>query len=179
MKASKLRNITAVLAKVMEIILWVAVVFVTIGAIAIFALRDKVSEEYFETNSFTATNFNGLDFELNASNFAPAMVGILVSAAILAVLMAFMFRYVNQIFNKTNTSSPFADANVVLVKRIGYIAIAIPVVKLIANIILGFIADNLSLGFEFSEVLFGLIVLCLSQYFAYGATLEKDVDGLL
>lgn len=28
-------------------------------------------------------------------------------------------------------------------------------------------------------IAFGLVVLCLAQFFAYGAELEHDVDGLL
>ena len=30
-----------------------------------------------------------------------------------------------------------------------------------------------------ADITYGLVVLCLSQYFAYGAKLEKDVEGLL
>lgn len=30
-----------------------------------------------------------------------------------------------------------------------------------------------------SGIFMGIIVLCLTQYFIYGAALEKDVDGLL
>ena len=50
---------------------------------------------------------------------------------------------------------------------------------LIKNIILGLISRDIALEIEFSEVLFGLVILCLSQYFSYGASLEKDVNGLL
>ncbi len=94
-------------------------------------------------------------------------------------LSAIMFRNVNQIFKTTNTESPFAQVNVDRIKRIGYIAISFPIIKVIFNIVAGLFMHNAYVGIELSEVLFGLIILCLSQYFAYGASLEKDVNGLV
>lgn len=180
MKASKLRNITAVLAKIMEIISWVAVGGISIAIVVILALRDKILEVYFQENSYLTFTASGFDFEkLSEANLIPSMVGLLITSIVLGVLTAFMFRSIHLIFTKTNTESPFTQSNVVLVKRIGYIAIAMPVVKLVANIILGLISRDIALEIEFSEVLFGLVILCLSQYFSYGASLEKDVNGLL
>lgn len=180
MKASKLRNITAVLAKIMEIISWVGVGCAGIGVVAILFLRDQLIDVYFKENSNVTVNASGFDLtKINEGNFIPAMVGLLITAIVVAVLTAVMFRSINLIFTKTNTESPFSESNVVLVKRVGYIAIAMPICKLVANLVLGLISKDVSMNIELSEILFGLVILCLSQYFAYGASLEKDVNGLL
>ena len=112
---------------------------------------------------------NGNSFFL----FAPVVVVLIFTSLI--------FRNIYQIFKSSNTSSPFSDENTKRIKRIGYYAIAIPASKIVMAIIIGIIARFVSynVSISLSEIVFGLVALCLSQYFAYGAQLQKDVDGLL
>ncbi len=109
----------------------------------------------------------------------PLIICGAILAMVLLTLTALMFRNVNLIFKTTNQESPFAAVNVKRVQQIGYIAISLPIVKLVANVIAGLFIQDTVISVELSEVLFGLIILCLAQYFAYGASLEKDVNGLL
>ena len=179
MRTSKLRNFTAVFAKVMEVIAWVGTGAIVLSGIAIAALKDQILKAYTEASSFqfTTTGINPGTIDVNT--FFPVMIALLIYGLVVGVLLIIMFRNVNLIFKTTNTASPFDISNVSRIKNIGYIALALPVCKIIANIALGFISKDFTIGVEASEVLFGLIILCLAQYFAYGASLEKDVEGLL
>ena len=64
---------------------------------------------------------------------------------------------------------------------IGIFAIAIPVIGLfvsfIARLVIGSEATEISI--DMSGIFMGIIVLCLTQFFAHGVELENDVDGLL
>ena len=68
-----------------------------------------------------------------------------------------------------------------MVREIGIFMIAVQAVQLvmsvIARIALGPDMVETSMGME--GLFAGLVVLALSQYFAYGMQLQNDVDGLL
>ncbi len=68
-----------------------------------------------------------------------------------------------------------------MLREIGIFCISVPIVGLVmctaARLILGVDAVETSVNiYGFSM---GLIVLCLTQIFAHGAALEKDVEGLV
>lgn len=182
MKTSKLRDITAVFAKIMEVIGWIGVGLFAISFGLVFIFRKEIetnlTDEIISTH-FTAPGYNLENLSVAKGNIIPVILVLVAFGLITGFLLALMFRNVNKVFKTTNTDSPFAEINVKRIKTIGYIAISFPIIKVIANIILGFFLKNVVIGLELSEVLFGLIILCLSQYFAYGASLEKDVNGLL
>lgn len=181
MKRSKLRDFTAVLAKIMEIIAFVGCAISIIGALAIALFREPIVNFYASSGALgSELSVSGVNIQtVTEKNFIPTIIIALITATIILALAAIMFRNINLIFRKTNTDSPFAQANVKLIKQIGIAALSIPAVKIIANIIFGLFIHNMMIEAELSELLFGLVILCLAQYFAYGASLEKDVDGLL
>ena len=181
MKSSKLRDVTAVLAKIMEIISYVGIGLGVFGIGILLFFRNEVAANYDEAIKPNLTASSG-DFNLSnltADNFVPVFVAMGIFFLIIIALTAVMFRNVNKVFKTTNTESPFAPANVDRIKKIGYIAISFPILKILFNIVAGLILKDVTVGIELSEIVFGLIILCLSQYFAYGASLEKDVNGLL
>ncbi len=179
MKSSKLRDVTAVFAKILEVISFVGAGLALLGLITIVAMKDQVIKLYTNPN-FSLTTTSGFDLSsVNESNIVPTFVVLLITGIVIAILAGFMFRNINQVFRVTNTASPFDISNVNRIKRIGYLALSLPLCKLVTNIVLGLIVKNISIGLEASEILSGLIILCIAQYFAYGASLEKDVEGLL
>ena len=71
-----------------------------------------------------------------------------------------------------------------MVKEIGIFSIAVPVVGFVTGTIIFAVSiisgiDGTELSLNFSSFILGLISLCLTNVFAYGANLEKDVDGLV
>ena len=104
-----------------------------------------------------------------------------IGAVMLLSLMAMVFRNINLIIKKSEDSTPFQADNIRMLKEIGIYAIAIPVISLIMSVVcrvvLGIDAVETSVNvYGFSM---GVIILCLTQFFIYGARLENDVDGLL
>lgn len=81
----------------------------------------------------------------------------------------------------TVNSTPFQPDNVRMFREIGIFSISLPTVGLVMSGIIG-----LAVSFDVAQVsvstngfIMGIIVLCLTQFFAHGVELEKDVDGLL
>ena len=104
-----------------------------------------------------------------------------VGAVIILALMAMVFRNLHLIFKKSETETPFRKGNIRMMKEIGIFSIAVPVVGFIMSVI-----TRLVIGAEVAQIsnsqggiFMGLIVLCLTRFFIYGAALEEDVDGLL
>ena len=115
--------------------------------------------------------------ELNVAAFIIFCIG----AALLMVVVAMIFRNLHLIFKKSENSTPFQKDNVRMMREIGIFAIAIPVIGLfvsfIARLVIGSEAAEISI--DMSGIFMGIIVLCLTQFFAHGVELENDVDGLL
>ena len=66
-------------------------------------------------------------------------------------------------------------------REVGIFSIAVPVVGFIMSVI-----SRIAIGVEVAEIynsfegfVIGIVVLCITQFFAQGMELEKDVDGLL
>lgn len=104
-----------------------------------------------------------------------------IGATIVLALMAMVFRNLFLIFKNSENGSPFQKDNVRMVKEIGIFSIAVPVVGLIMSTIIRLVlgVDAVETSVSQNGVFMGIIVLCLTQFFAYGAELEEDVDGLV
>ena len=104
-----------------------------------------------------------------------------IGATIILTLMAMVFRNLSLIFKKSENSTPFQKDNIRMMKEIGIFSIAVPVVGFVMSVItrIAVGAEAAEISVSQSGIVMGIIVLCLTQFFVYGAELEKDVDGLL
>lgn len=82
-------------------------------------------------------------------------------------------------FSKGRT--PFQPDNIRMVKEVGFFLILIPVLGLIMSIIARIIytASAIECSMDLHFIVVGLVVICLSRFFAYGMELQNDVDGLV
>lgn len=186
MKNTKLRNVTAVLAKIIEVISWAGAALMVISTGILTFASDYIKEAYsaglINPNNINVDKTTGLTSDWIIQTIVNGKSALLfVPLVILLVISAFIFRNVYLVFRKSNTASPFTAENIKRIRNIGILTIALPVSKLIMSIFYGIITNstNYFLSVELSEIVIGLVALCLTQYFAYGAQLEKDVDGLL
>ncbi len=186
MKDSKLRKVTAFLAKFIEVIGWLGAAMMIIATVALTLGKEQIMAAY-QSGTLTAGNITVTGTVNNNPEWMMDVVGrggamfIFIPLAILCVLTALIFRNVYMIFKASNVASPFSMENVKRIRNIGIYAVALPIVKVVAGIVCFAVMKNgdYALSVELSEVVFGLVALCLSQYFAYGAELQSDVDGLL
>lgn len=104
-----------------------------------------------------------------------------LGAVMILVLMAMVFRNLHLIFRNSENATPFQLENIRRMKEIGVFSIAVPVVGFIMSVLIRLIigVENAEIRIDLGGIFMGVIVFCLTQYFAHGAKLEQDVDGLL
>ena len=179
-------KITKIVAKILEIVHWVGAGLLVAVAICAGAapqwLRTFMDTDAVKWDS--EVSVYGLEVRL--ANTAgeldrTALLLFAIGGAILFVLVAMIFRNLYLIIKKSAGSTPFQKDNVRMLREIGIFSMAIPVVGLIMAILIRLIVglDGSETVVSLNGFVTGIIVLSLTQVFAYGASLEKDVDGLL
>ena len=182
MKKTKLREATTVLAKILELFTFAVVGMTTstLITLAILLATGHLNQQMFnDVFSNAQLNFAGSQALMkNGQFYFPGFFlyfGIMVVQAFFAGLI---FQNIGKIFS-FKAGSPFSAENVKRIRNIGYFALALPIVKLVLPLLGLIFGVNVFMGVSAYEFLFALVALSLSQYFAYGAELQKDVDGLL
>ena len=182
-----LNKLGKVLTKIIEVFQWVGVALMLAAIICSIAAPNLVGYFVgFDAKECCGANLEVYGFEVNA----PVVDGMIdtatfvvfgIGSMIIISLVAMVFRNLNQIFKKSENSTPFQKDNVRLIREIGIFTIAIPVIGLFVSIIARLVTGSevAEISIDMSGILMGIIVLCLSQFFAHGVELEKDVDGLL
>lgn len=176
-----------VVAKVLEVFHWVAAALMAAAAVCSVAASEKIG--YFV--SFDAKDCCGAElavygFEVHApvagGSVDMTVFGLFaIGAVILLALMAMVFRNLHLILRNSETAGPFHKDNIRMLREIGIFSIAVPVIGLLMSVVLRLAVgvDTAEISVSQSGVFMGIIVLCLTQCFIYGAKLESDVDGLL
>ena len=182
-----LNKLGKVLTKIIEVFQWVGVALMLAAIICSIAAPNLVGYFVgFDAKECCGANLEVYGFEVNA----PVVDGKIdtttfvvfgICSMIILSLVAMVFRNLNQIFKKSENSTPFQKDNVRLIREIGIFTIAIPVIGLFVSIIARLVTGSevAEISIDMSGILMGIIVLCLSQFFAHGVALENDVDGLL
>lgn len=190
-KGNKLNKTLSIISKIMEIVHWIGT---GLGALMIFVSIFKkefvsafILEEGAELNAY-GFNIYALTQSGEVNYFAVTMafVGMMITCA----LMALVFRNLGIIMTTIRGSyihatspSPFQKDVVRRVREIGIFAIAMPVIGFIITAVTtgvslaNGIESEVSVSLE--GIIIGLVCLCLTQIFTYGAQLEEEVDGLL
>ena len=182
-----INKITKVVTKVVEIFHWVAVALMAVATVCSMAAPKWVKYfVVFDAKECCGANLSIYGFEINASVTdgkvdMTAFVLFGIGAILILILMAMIFRNLNLIIKKSEGSTPFQADNARMFREIGIFSIAVPIIGLIMSII-----TRLVLGVEaaevsnnFSGLVIGIVVLCITEFFIHGIELEKEVDGLL
>lgn len=183
----KLNNVVKILAKVCEVFLWIGTAVMIGLFVASLAMPDKLAP-LLESGSLTVSGFDMEVLDAQGKAIPKAVTMITLAGMLIMPLSAMICRNINLIFKTaegatsfSKGTTPFQPDNVRMVREIGIFSIAIPVVELIvstiARIVIG--AEIVEASINLNAVFFGLVILCLSQYFSYGVSLQEEVDGLL
>lgn len=189
----KLNTIARAVAKALEILHWSGVAVFAALLVASLAAGDWLRGFLTQNIPEFAGSMSTYGFELSAVQPDGALSTAAVSlfsggTVIILSLMAMVFRNVSLIFRTaqgktwfSQGGTPFQKNIVRMVREIGVFYLAVPVVGLLLSA-----AARLMLGPDACEIMVnveglvtGLLLLCLSQVFAYGMQLEQDVDGLV
>ena len=182
-----INKLASVVTKVLEVFHWVGV-----GLMAAATVCSAVAPGYIgyfvslDTKECCGAVLDVYGFEIHAAvtNGTVDMTTFLlfgIGATVILLLMALVFRNLSRIFKASEDDTPFRKENIRMLREIGYFSIAVPVVGLIMSIVVRLVigAEAAEISVGQGGIFMGIIVLCLTQYFVYGAELEKDVDGLL
>lgn len=175
-----------ILTKIMEVGHWVAVGLM--GAVAVLSAAAPQFLKYvMDVESVKAEKeLSVYGFEVVAANGSGeinylTLLLFAVGAIAIFVLMALVFRNLNAIIKRSEKATPFSAENIASLKWIGRFCMIVPLVEFvmrgIINLAIG--EDAAQIGMDQSGVIMGLVILCLTEYFARGAKLEQEVDGLL
>lgn len=179
----KLNKLAKIVTKVLEVFHWVGAALMLAATVCSVAApkwlgyfvgidaKEQLSVYGFEVYA-TVTNGN-----MDMKTFFLFGIG----AFIILTLMAMVFRNLYLIFKRSENDTPFQKDNIRMLKEIGIFSISIPIIGLVMSTIIRLVigVDAVEISVNQSGVVMGIIVLCLTQFFRYGAELEKDVGGLL
>lgn len=186
-----LNIVLSIISKIAEVVAWIGAGAGLISFIGTLVDKSIISEIISEDGSMLF----GIGFDVNAltatgdiNYFAVTMYFIGISLAL--VLMALIFRNINIIlrtmlgkYKHAKSTSPFQKDVVRRVREIGIFSIAMPIIGFITTTIIQIVSLIKDMPVEvsasFDGVIIGLVCLCLTQIFSYGAQLEEEVDGLL
>ncbi|MBE6738668.1 MAG: DUF2975 domain-containing protein [Ruminococcaceae bacterium] len=173
---------TLILTKTAEIFHWLAAAL----TVAVGICKAPVPQFLKHILRADAVQLSTYGFEVSTENMmaapkATTLIIYSIGAALIFVLMALIFRNLYLIIKKSKETTPFQKANVRMFKEIGYFSLGVPVIGLIFSTI-----NRFAVGVDVAETavsiggfIIGLVVLCITQYFAKGVELQEDVDGLL
>ena len=183
----KFTKIAQVVTKVIEISHWIA-----LGLIALSTIFCMVAPQWmkyvveFEVEGGNLVELDAYGFEV-ISKFKDGQIHRLtyslygIGAVSIFAMVALIFNNLHEILCISEKETPFNDKNIKRLKRIGLFSILIPIIGLFMGTII-----RICVGNEASEIsnsmdgfIMGIIVLCLTEIFTYGASLEKDIDGLV
>lgn len=180
-------RIAKIVTKIVEIFHWVAVALMIAATVCSVAAPSAVNYFVgFDAKECCGAELAVYGFEINATviNGQADMTAFLmfgISAVFILSLMAMNFRNLNLIIRKSEGTTPFQADNMRMLREIGIFSISVPIVgyimSIITRIVLGVEAAEISNSFD--GFVIGIVVLCMTQFFAQGIELERDVDGLL
>ena len=181
-----------VFVRVFEILHWAAAVFCVFLCVAmavapdwllgLYGVPEAVEGETLYT-SMTSLNYLG-NFSVVAVGVDDFNVGfqimMMAASVVTAVLSALVFRKIGQVIKMSRESTPFQKPVVDRVRQVGWLFIAIPLVTVAVTLLADVIFwPSYSFTVDVSDIVTGVIILGLTQIFAYGVKLEDDMEGLL
>ena len=189
---SKLNRAIVIIAKIVEVFMWVGCAGSAILTGLTAAGRFDLMRFFTDARPDAAT-LSGSGFSLAVQNaqgepsraaFALFFLTLLFTFALMGMCARNVYLIFKTAEGRTRFSrgeTPFQPDIVRMVREIGIFLIAIPAVHLIMSIV-----ARIALGRGAVEssvnmvgVFMGLVVLALSRYFAYGMKLQNEVDGLV
>ena len=182
-----LNKLGKVITKILEVFHWVGAALMTAATVCSAVAPDWVKYFVgFDAKECCGANLDVYGFEVNlpVANGNVDMTAFLIfgiGAVIILVVMAMVFRNLYLIFKNSENTTPFQKDNIRMMREIGIFSISVPVIGFIMSVIIRLVngVETTELSIDMSGIFMGIIVLCLTQFFAHGAELEKDVDGLL
>lgn len=189
----KLNKAVTIISKIAEVCYWIGSGMVAAIVISLIAGHHKLVSYLTDVDPSAGKDLTAFGFSIETTDASGATVWgtyliFFITLLLMLILMAMIFRNIYLIFKTTEGKTkfsqgqtPFQPDNIRMVREIGIFLIAVPVVGLIMSVIarLSMSAIEIESSMDMHFVMVGLVVICLSRFFAYGMELQQDVDGLV
>lgn len=188
-----LSKATMIIAKVIEVVCWIGVAAMLVLLVwGLFTSPETLAAGTADVAADGDVAALGFSVTVNGAETAAltrgAVIVFSVFGAALVSLVAMVFRNVYLIIKTSRGetkfskgATPFQPDNIRMLRQIGIFTIAIPILELIVSILTRVIfgADYVEASVDMGHIFLGILVLWLTQVFAYGAELQGDSDGLI
>lgn len=115
---------------------------------------------------------------------AASVAGVLLLGAAMIALGYVFLRVLKQIINSVGEGDPFILENAERLRKMGWIAVMVELLKLPAHAIAAFIATQvkedtftIDLDLSFTGLLIALVLCILARVFRHGAAMRADLEG--
>lgn len=180
-----LTKVISIASKILEITYWIMAVVFLITAI-VCVVSPTTVEEVGGNDYSSEVTLSSFSMEITSpdGSINPSALAIFsVTTFLTTCIGAMILRNVHLIIKKATSKKsfePFSNDIAKMVRKIGIFYIIIFFIESFAVIAgKGIIGDNASISLSFSNIMTGVVVICLSQVFTYGKNLQTDVDGLI
>lgn len=183
-KKRMLTRAARIVAKWTEIVYWIVTAVMLVSAVIALTSRAFIAEfwaEHADAAGKVSMSVCGFEQIVPVESSGRASVLFFIASIVLPSLMAMIFHDLYLIIKKAEGGTLFQPDNLRLLREIGIFAIAIPLVGLalstVSRLALG--VDAVETSVQMQGFSMGIVVLCLTQFFARGIELERDVEGLV
>lgn len=177
-------KVAKVVTKVIEIVHYVAA-----GILAATTICSLAAPQYL--HHFVEFEPTGDQIVLSAYSFeviTPSLNGLPdltvfslygFGAVVIFILIALIFHNLYSVIEKSEGTTPFQMDNVRKLKWVGIFSIIIPVVGFVMGSVIKLVVgvDAVEVSGGMDGLIMGIIVLCLTQFFAHGVELEDEMEG--
>lgn len=186
----KIITVTKVVTKAAEVICWVMTAAMLVLAGWSICAPDGLLSGLDKIGVVAERPLSCLGFSIMPPVGEAWTTGMVTTFTVVSVLllglMAMVFRNIYLILKTADGKSWFAKSDtpfqgdiVRMLREIGIFLIVSTVISILAAVVTGIMMPEVELSSNVVSAVLGLLMLCLSQFFAYGTELEKDTKGLI
>ena len=181
----KIDRLACIASAIVEIVHWLIGVYMLVIVFLMLLARDVMLEAFANDGEglIARLSINNMVVnadQLGANHFYTAVIVTCLLSVISAVLMALIFRDVRKLLKQSFAETPFQPAVINRLQRVATLAMTLPVINLLGHAIGSLLTEGvISLNFDLSGFIMGVLALALVRVFRYGAQLQNDVDGLV
>ncbi len=182
---SKISKVTLTFSRILEFLHWLGAAAMAAVVVISIVAKDWLAGVLQPVALNSGAELSTYGFEVAVTDAGgmvrnSAVLMFAIGAMILLILMAMIFRNMVQIVRHSEESSPFCPDNIRLLREIGIFSIANPIVGLFMSVLIRIVlGSEVETTGSICGLVVGAIALCLTQYFAQAAKLQREVDGLL
>lgn len=191
-------GIASVIARIIEIVLWLGVAWLVVGAVLLYMNRSAIvvdadANRVYADSISVSGSFLDVDVYLGRGRmrdevYYPLVALVLVAQLAILVCMALVFHEIADVclrlkeweHSRGRLEGPFSERMVRSFRFVGSCLIALPVVSWVMAAVCGLLGASVSVGLgSVVFVMLGLLCWSLAHVFESGAAMQHEMDGLV